>query len=124
MMNNIDFNKIIEAVKSTRAIVLDDDLRNQISVKGEADFVTEVDYQISRYLEKELSVLTPDIGFMSEEEDTEIVPTRWILDPIDGTTNLIYGYNVVCRRGHRVRRRIQSVQRRRFYGLSRQGRLL
>ncbi|MBQ1474528.1 MAG: inositol monophosphatase [Ruminococcus sp.] len=94
MMKNIDVEKIIEAVKSTKAIVLDEKLRTQISMKGEADFVTEVDYQISKYLEKELSKLTPDIGFMSEEEDTQIVPTRWILDPIDGTTNLVYGYNV------------------------------
>lgn len=94
MMSNIDFDKIIEAVKSTKAIVLNENLRHQISMKGEADFVTEVDYQISKFLEKELAVLTPEIGFMSEEEDTEIVPTRWILDPIDGTTNLVYGYNV------------------------------
>lgn len=94
MISNIDFNKIIEAVKSTKDIVLNEELRKQINMKGEADFVTEVDFQISKYLEKELSAITPSIGFMSEEEETEIVPTRWILDPIDGTTNLVYGYNL------------------------------
>ena len=48
MMKNIDVEKIIEAVKSTKAIVLDEKLRTQISMKGEADFVTEVDYQKRR----------------------------------------------------------------------------
>lgn len=92
---NIDFDKVIAAVKSARDIVLNDSLRSNISMKGEADFVTEVDRRISSYLEKELAVLTPDIGFMSEEDDVRSVsPVRWILDPIDGTTNLVYGYHM------------------------------
>ncbi len=94
MINNIDFEKVIEAVKKTKAIVSDPNLRQHIMMKGEADFVTDVDFRISSYLEKELAVLTPEIGFMSEEEEADIVPTRWILDPIDGTTNLVYGYNM------------------------------
>ena len=36
----------------------------------------------------------PDIGFFSEEEDGKLSDPCWILDPIDGTTNLVYGYNV------------------------------
>ncbi len=93
-IGNIDFEKIIEVVKSTKSIVLDNELRKHIAMKGDADFVTEVDLRISSYLEEKLAVLTPEIGFMSEEEESEIVPTRWILDPIDGTTNLVYGYNM------------------------------
>lgn len=94
MIKNINFDKIIEAVKSTKTIVLDKSLKDSIKVKGDADFVTEVDLRISKFLEKELKQLTPEIGFMSEEEDNIIMPTRWILDPIDGTTNLIYNYNM------------------------------
>lgn len=94
MNKKIDFDKIIDAVKQTKHIVLDKNLKNHINMKGEADFVTEVDFKISSFLEKELAVLTPDIGFMSEEEENIIVPTRWILDPIDGTTNLVYEYNM------------------------------
>ena len=93
-MSRINYEEIIEADQSTKSIVLNDELRNQINMKGEADFVTEVDYQISRFLEKKLALLTPDIGFMSEEEENKVVPNRWILDPIDGTTNLVYGYNI------------------------------
>jgi myo-inositol-1(or 4)-monophosphatase len=63
-------------------------------MKGSADFVTAVDLKISSFVKQQLAVLTPDIGFMSEEEVGEIPPRRWILDPIDGTTNLVYDYNV------------------------------
>ncbi len=87
------YDKIIELVKSTKKIVFDESMRKDVSMKGAADFVTAVDMTISNYVKQELAVLTPDIGFMSEEEKTEIVPRRWILDPIDGTTNLVYGYN-------------------------------
>lgn len=51
-MISIDYDRIIEAVKSTKSIVLDESLRNQIKMKGEADYVTEVDLQISNYLKK------------------------------------------------------------------------
>lgn len=58
--------------------------------KNETDFVTGVDMKISNYLKDELSKLVPQVGFMSEEDTDGIAPTRWILDPIDGTTNLIF----------------------------------
>ena len=94
MTSSINFNKVIEAVKSTKDIVFDDELLSIVNIKGEADFVTAVDTKISQYLKKKLSIITPNIDFMSEEEENEIKSIRWILDPIDGTTNLIYGYNI------------------------------
>lgn len=93
-MIKVDFEKVIETVKKTKAIVNDKELKSNISMKGKADFVTEVDLRISSFLGEELKKITPDIGFMSEEEENIIVPTRWILDPIDGTTNLVYNYNM------------------------------
>jgi len=87
------YNKVIELVKSTKQIVNDQTKLKEVSMKGAADFVTAVDMAISDYLKAALAELTPDIGFMSEEEKAEILPRRWILDPIDGTTNLVYGYN-------------------------------
>lgn len=94
MINDIDYGKVIDLVKEAKKFVLDRELRESVNMKGKADFVTAVDLEISEFLKKELAVLTPDIGFMSEEEKNEILPTRWILDPIDGTTNLVYGYNM------------------------------
>ncbi len=89
----MDYQKIIDLVKEASKIIFDPALKDTVSLKGEADFVTAVDLGISNFLKEKLAVLTPDIGFMSEEEESDIPPRRWILDPIDGTTNLVYEYN-------------------------------
>lgn len=85
---------IIELVKQASQFVFDKSLRDEVNLKGESDFVTAVDLKISGFLKEKLAELTPEIGFMSEEEEGEIAPRRWILDPIDGTTNLVYDYNM------------------------------
>lgn len=86
---NID--KIIKTVKETDKIFFDEKLRQNVSKKGEFDFVTEADKNISLFLHKRLREEFPDIGFMSEEEkaDIEKCDRYWILDPIDGTTNFM-----------------------------------
>lgn len=90
----MNFEQVIQLVKQAGSFVYNDELKNAVNMKGAADFVTAVDLSISSFLKKELATLYPHIGFMSEEEKNEIVPVRWILDPIDGTTNLVYGYNM------------------------------
>lgn len=90
----MNYQAIIDLVKTAGQFVFDKDLRNNVNMKGSADFVTAVDLKISQYVKEELKKLTPDVGFMSEEEEGEISPKRWILDPIDGTTNLVYDYNM------------------------------
>lgn len=91
----MDFEKVIEKVLQTKSIVTDESLRSAVKMKGEADFVTNVDLAISDFLRKELKVLAPDVDFMSEEEKAEnLSDTRWILDPIDGTTNLVFDYRM------------------------------
>ncbi|MBR5859626.1 MAG: inositol monophosphatase [Clostridia bacterium] len=89
----MNYELIISLVKQASEIVFDKSLRETVNMKGSADFVTAVDLKISSFLKEKLAEITPDIGFMSEEEDGEISEKRWILDPIDGTTNLVYGYN-------------------------------
>ena len=81
---------VIEASK----FVFDESLKAEISMKGEADFVTAVDLKISSFIKERLKALTPEVGFMSEEEEGALSPCRWILDPIDGTTNLVYDYRL------------------------------
>ena len=90
----MNYKKIISLVKEAGKLAKDRDLLSQVSNKTDSDFVTAVDLSISDFLKKNLAEITPDIGFMSEEEECEIQPVRWILDPIDGTTNLLYGYNM------------------------------
>ena len=91
----MDYHKIIEIVKSAKNLVLRDDLSHEVKMKGEADFVTGVDLSISEYMKERLHEIAPGIGFMSEEEEPgRLAPRRWILDPVDGTTNLVYDYRM------------------------------
>ncbi len=66
----------------------------QVSRKGTADFVTRADQASERTLYEELGNARPDWGFIMEEGGViEGDPTkpRWIIDPLDGTTNFIHG---------------------------------
>lgn len=90
----MEYGCIIKLVKEASKFVVSDELREDVRIKGSADFVTAVDIAISDFLKIELKKLYPDIGFFSEEEEGVLKSKSWILDPIDGTTNLIYGYNM------------------------------
>ncbi len=88
------YERIIELVKSAKKIVDNELLKKDIHMKGAANFVTAVDTEISRYLKERLKEYYPEVGFFSEEEEGSLSDPCWILDPIDGTTNLVYGYNM------------------------------
>lgn len=64
-----------------------------IDSKGPNDFVTYVDKAAESLLVSELSSLIEHSGFLTEENTVsqEEKPIRWIIDPIDGTTNFIHG---------------------------------
>lgn len=89
----MNYTKVIELVKEAKKFI-DGQSTANFQMKGDADFVTIVDTNISNFLKEELHQLYPEIGFFSEEEDGQLVEDCWILDPIDGTTNLVYGYNM------------------------------
>ncbi len=95
MLNiNIDYSAVIRAVLETRPLILNEERRRQIIKKGVGDFVTQVDLSIQHHLQSILGKWYPEIQFMGEEEtDQELDETKpmWILDPIDGTSNLIFG---------------------------------
>ena len=60
--------------------------------EGHANFVTDVDCAVQDYLAGALSSLLPGSAFIGEEQDNDALtdaPT-WIIDPVDGTTNLIH----------------------------------
>ncbi len=90
----MNYQAIIDLVKEAGKFVFDKELKSNVDMKGSADFVTAVDLKISEFIKNKLKELTPEIGFMSEEEESDLVKKRWILDPIDGTTNLVYDYNM------------------------------
>ncbi len=66
----------------------------QVSVKGPADFVSSADRAAEKVVHAELSKARPTYGFLMEEGG-EIKGTdgqhRWIVDPLDGTTNFLHG---------------------------------
>lgn len=67
----------------------------QISRKGPADFVSTADFQAQKILREELGHARPNFGFLMEEQDgaadTSGANERWIVDPLDGTTNFLHG---------------------------------
>lgn len=92
---NINIDKVITLVHSAKPLIMNETLSRDVTVKGLADFVTKVDTSVQHLLQKELDHLYPEIQFMGEEDHMQNVDFSkpvWILDPIDGTTNLIYGY--------------------------------
>lgn len=96
-IDKIDIAKVVNLVKETDRIVFDDEAAASVTVKGAADYVTKVDMGVQEFLKKELARLYPDIGFIGEEQERFLPDPEssyWILDPIDGTTNLIYHYGM------------------------------
>lgn len=89
----LNYGIVENLVKQTREIVLKHS-KMDVRMKGSADFVTNIDIEISRFLKNELRKQFPVIGFFSEEEAGGLTDNCWILDPIDGTTNLVYGYKM------------------------------
>ena len=65
----------------------------QISEKGPGDFVSHADIKAERTLRAELARTRPDYGFLGEEggETKGDGRNRWIVDPLDGTTNFLHG---------------------------------
>ncbi len=66
----------------------------QVSRKGPADYVSEADRRAERTLRDELGRARPDFAMLLEEAGA--VPgqdpsQRWIVDPLDGTTNFLHG---------------------------------
>jgi len=87
---------VAAARKAGRPLIRDfNELENlQISMKGPADFVTSADRRTERILIEELSKARPGYGFLGEEGGavTGADKThRFIIDPIDGTTNFMHG---------------------------------
>lgn len=94
---NIDIDEVLKLVKATERIIFDDEAISAITVKGAADYVTKVDVGVQNFLQRELAARYPEIGFIGEEQKrirTSPEKSYWILDPIDGTTNLIHHYGM------------------------------
>lgn len=66
----------------------------QVSVKGPANFVTAADHRAEDIIFEELTRARHGYGFLMEERGVVEGPDkthRWIVDPLDGTTNFLHG---------------------------------
>jgi myo-inositol-1(or 4)-monophosphatase len=66
----------------------------EVRHKGQIDLVTEADLLSERHLREQIAIYYPKHQILAEEEGLSetISPYRWIVDPLDGTTNYAHGY--------------------------------
>lgn len=88
------------ARKAARNLVRDfGEVENlQVSKKGPADYVSAADRRAEEILYRELANARPDFGFLMEERGAIAGDghNRWIVDPLDGTTNFLHGIPHFC----------------------------
>ena len=71
----------------------------QVSVKGPSDFVSQADLRAEATLREELAKARPGYGFLMEESGASGSANwawRWVVDPLDGTTNFLHGMPHWC----------------------------
>lgn len=94
-MNQELFEQVAAAVREAGKLFSDRALAGQVHRKDRTDFVTSVDLAVQEQLKARLAQLAPDVQFMGEEKDNSDIDFGgrvWILDPVDGTTNLVHNF--------------------------------
>ncbi len=89
------------AIKAGRGLLRDfNEVNNlEVSRKGTANFVTAADIRTEQFLQRELAKVRPTFGFLMEEggevkgKDGKY---RWVIDPLDGTSNFIHSIPYFC----------------------------
>ena len=98
-MNSISphLNIMIKACEKASKVIIRDfgEIENlQVAKKGPRDFVTKTDKRVEEILVGELTKSKKNYSFLTEESGIIInndKDKRWIIDPIDGTTNFLHG---------------------------------
>ena len=97
MQGSANLNLMIKAARRAgRSLVKDfREVENlQVSTKGPGDFVSKADREAERMIKEDLLTGRPTYGWLGEEtgETAGVDPTRrWLVDPLDGTTNFLHG---------------------------------
>ncbi len=97
MQGSANLNLMMKAArKAGRSLVKDfREVENlQVSTKGPGDFVSKADREAERIIKEELMGGRPTYGWLGEEtggQDGQDPTRRWIVDPLDGTTNFLHG---------------------------------
>ncbi|MCV2868255.1 inositol monophosphatase [Defluviimonas sp. WL0002] len=97
MQGSANLNVMIKAArKAGRSLVKDfREVENlQVSAKGAGDFVSRADIAAEKIIREELMTARASYGWLGEETgaaDGQDPTRRWIVDPLDGTTNFLHG---------------------------------
>lgn len=106
MRNGLEINRVraaaVEAATAAGEVLLKHfGKKLHVSEKARAGLVTNVDFASEKAALKILKKRFPDFGILTEEtgEHSGVgikCPGRWILDPLDGTTNYVHGFPMFC----------------------------
>lgn len=89
-------DRLIQIAQEAGAFFRQDELTDVASKEGHANYVTNIDCKVQAFLEEKLLQLLPGSAFIGEEKENQALtdaPT-WIVDPLDGTTNMIHDYRL------------------------------
>src|SRR3989338_5624371 len=86
------------ALKSGRFIKNSIGKVGKISYKGRINMVTDIDKKAEDMIIKKVLADFPEHGILSEESSPKdtLSPYRWIIDPLDGTTNFVHAFPFFC----------------------------
>ena len=89
-----EFLQVMQLMRQAKPLITDEALLADVSAKGRANFVTHCDTAVQQFLQRELAARWPKIQFLGEEEAAapDFSGAVWILDPVDGTANLMHHY--------------------------------
>ena len=94
-MKRPELTDILPIVREAGGIILRREGADRIAAKAAQDFVTDVDFRVQCFIRDRLAERWPEIQFMGEERDNSDIDFSmpyWVLDPVDGTTNLIHDF--------------------------------
>jgi len=95
-LNSANINVMVKACRKAAKIIIRDfgEIENlQVSLKGPGDYVSASDKKVEKIIIEELLKARPNYSVLSEEigEINNNNSFRWIIDPIDGTSNFLHG---------------------------------
>jgi len=95
-LTSANINVMVKACRKASKILIRDfgEIENlQVSLKGPGDYVSAADKKVEKILIDELQKARPNYSILSEEigEINNDVSFKWIIDPIDGTSNFLHG---------------------------------
>ncbi len=95
-LSSANINIMVKACRKASKVLIRDfgEIENlQVSIKGPGDFVTASDKKVEKILIEELQKGRPNYSILSEEigEINNDESFKWIIDPIDGTSNFLHG---------------------------------